>query len=639
MRRRRALSRRRVLALGIAVLTASACGEIRDPALEPSDEAAYDQPAPALRSEPRDRDRHVFWGDLHIHTAFSYDAFTLGVRALPDDAYVFAKGGTIQHAVGYPIRLSRPLDFAAVTDHAEYLGIARERSLASPETGPSLREVLETGSRWRITLNFLKVTLLQMRSSATREETFGGDTSGAASRAWQEIVSAARRHDQPGRFSAFIGYEWSSMPDEQNLHRNVIYRSDRVPEIPYSAVDSDDPRDLWKALEEQRRRGMEAIAIPHNANLSNGLMYDRVQFDGSPMTADYASTRMRNEPVSEILQVKGASETHPALSREDEFADFEIYDQMLDASGAPSEPGGSYARDAFKTGLELQVEAGLNPYRFGVIGSSDGHNASAPVEEDRYHGKLPLIDGTPGVRLGVTLVLPDSVNRGLQWSAMGLAAVWAEENTRASLFDAMRRKETYATSGPRITVRFFGGWDLEPDLVERPGWVARAYDAGVPMGGTLAGSGSTAPPRFALVALKDPAGANLDRIQIVKGWVDSSGRAREKVFDVAASDERVPDPQSHRVGPVGNTVDVASASYTNTIGAAQLRAVWADPEHGPEDEAFYYARVIEIPTPRWSTYDARALGVEAPEPAWIQERAVTSPIWVTPRARRSEPAR
>jgi hypothetical protein len=410
------------------------------------------------------------------------------------------------------------------------------------------------------------------------------------------------------------------MPDENNLHRNVVYRSSRAPEYPYSSLDSDDPEDLWRALEQQRSEGMEAIAIPHNGNVSNGLMYDRVAFDGSPL---------RNEPISEILQVKGSSETHPILSSEDEFAGFELFDQLLSASGELSEPRGSYARYALRTGLELSAERGFNPYRFGVIGSSDSHNASSSVEEANYHGKLPLIDGTIGLRLGKSLWLPAEQQRGLRWSAQGLAGVWAEENTRAALFDAMRRKETYATSGPRIQVRFFAGWSFEPDLVSAPDFVTRAYAQGVPMGGALAGVEDAGAPRFAVVALKDPLGANLDRIQLVKGWVDADGASHERVYDVVASDGRMPDA-SHRVEPVGSTVDVAGARYENSIGAVQLASVWRDPDFEPTQEAFYYARVLEIPTPRWSSYDARTMGVPAPEPATLQERAITSAIWYRP---------
>ena len=609
-----------------------ACDRVDDPALRERFDPAKAPPPPELIATPYRSERNVLWGDLHIHTSYSYDAYTLGVRALPDDAYTYAKGGTIAHGVGYPIRASRALDFAAVTDHAEYLGVPRSLGEAAP-VDPTLREVLETGSPFAITRNFLATTLLKMGSLETRDEVFGGGDPEISRSAWREIVAAAERHNEPGRFTAFVGYEWSSMPEQENLHRNVIYRSSRVPDFPYSSLDSEDPEDLWRALGEERKQGMEMIAIPHNANVSNGRMYARLAFDGSPFDAAYAETRMWNEPISEILQVKGQSETHPMLSSEDEFADFELYDQSLSALGGQNVLRGSYARQALRDGLELSARSGFNPYRFGVIGSSDSHNASSSVEEDNYHGKLPLIDGTPGLRLGVTLLLPASQNRGLRWSAQGLAAVWAEENTRASIFDAMRRKETYATSGPRITLRFFGGWSYPASIIGRPDFAAQGYAGGVAMGGDLpareAAEAADA-PRFVIAALKDPIGANLDRVQVIKGWVDSKGESHERIYDVAASGGREPDPATYRVGPVGNTVDAERAAYRNSIGAPQLAALWWDPDFDPDQQAFYYARVLEIPTPRWSTFDAVAMGVTPPEPVALQERAISSPIWYRP---------
>ncbi|MCP4007258.1 MAG: DUF3604 domain-containing protein [bacterium] len=621
--------RRLILGLalfGFALLVADVCTRVDDPSLlgvNPSTDA-FEPPEPLPHSELR----NVFWGDLHIHSSYSYDAYTFGVRAMPDDAYRFAKGARIEHGAGYPVQLSQPLDFAAVTDHAVYLGVARQKGDRGDRP---LHEILATGQPWRITLNYLRIVLGRLASVEAREASFGGEPVGEVSlNAWQDIVTTAERHNEPGRFTTFIAYEWTSMPRAENLHRNVIYRSSAAPKFPFSSLDSEDPEDLWAALENQRRKGMETLSIPHNANVSNGRMYSRVRFDGSPMTAAYAETRMKNEPISEILQVKGQSEVHPLLASDDEFADFEIYDQILSAEGTFSQPRGSYSRDALKTGLELSALYAFNPYRFGVIGSSDSHNASSPVEEGRYHGKLPLQDGTAGLRLGQTLWLPDRQNRGARWSAMGLAAVWAEQNTRESLFDAMRRKETYAISGPRIVVRLFGGWQFEPALLRDPGFVAQGYARGVPMGGILPPRIGEAAPRFAVVALKDPTGANLDRIQIVKGWLDSDGTARERIFDIAASDGRLPDPKTRRVSPVGNTVKLEDATYSNEIGAAQLEAVWSDPDFDASAEAFYYVRVIEIPTPRWSTYDAVLLGIEPPEPATLQERAITSAIWYQP---------
>ena len=614
---------RRLVAIALSIL-AVACNK-QDPSLDPVQEARFDEPAPALNDAGRSPERHVFWGDLHIHTSYSFDAYTLGVRALPDDAYAFAKGETIQHALGYPIRASRPLDFAAVTDHAEFLGSARMQGADSGNTS-DLPAIMRDGNPLEITWNYIRTSMSQMRDGETRAAAFATDDDSAARNAWDDTVGAAERHNQPGRFTTFVAYEWTSMPDDENLHRNIVYRSTKVPDLPFSSLDSDNPEDLWRALDLQRRVGMEMISIPHNGNVSNGRMYDEVGFDGTKLDAAYAELRMRNEPISEVFQVKGSSETHPDLSPEDEFADFEIFDRLLSASTARSKPQGSHVRDALRRGLEMSAAHGFNPYRFGFIGSSDSHNASSSVEEDNYHGKLPMIDGTSGLRLGETLLLPKSQNRALRWGAAGLAGIWATENTRDALFEAMLRKETYASSGPRITVRFFASRDYPADLLENPDRIREAYAQGVPMGGAI-GPGTT-PPRFMVTALKDPDGANLDRIQIIKGWVDASGQSHEAIFDVAGSDGRIPDPTTHLLEPVGNTVDIEQASYSNTIGAPTLESFWVDPDYDPAQEAFYYARVIEIPTPRWSTYDAVAWGTPAPEPTSIQERAITSAVWV-----------
>ncbi len=616
--------RLRFATLLFATLALAACSPVEDPSLFPAFDPATAIPPPPKPPGGFSPQRNVYWGDLHIHTGYSTDAYTNGVRAMPDDAYRFAQGGEIEHAAGYGIRLERPLDFAAVTDHSEYLGVLRASDPDLPLKTRDLRErLLEDGRLLNTAL--LARTMLGF----DLDDVVAPDWQDISRSAWQEIIAAAERHNNPGRFSAFIGYEWSSMPEEKNLHRNVIYRDANVPELPYSSIDSEDPRDLWAALEKQREQGMQVFAIPHNGNVSDGRMYDALMFDGQPMDADYARTRMANEPLSEIFQVKGSSETHPLLSDEDSFAGFEIYDTQLAHSQAFSQPEGSYVRDALRSGLEMSHSEGFNPYRFGVIGSSDGHNASSPVEEDSYHGKLPILDGSAALRMGRATYWPtDKMPGGSRWSAAGLAAVWATENTRAALFDAMRRRETYATSGPRILVRFFGGWGYTQALLTAPDRVALAGASGVPMGGELAGRGDTA-PRFAVWALRDPAGANLDRIQIIKGWVDADGQSHEKVFDVAYSGTREPDAAGN-IPPVGNSVDAASATYDNSIGAVELSAVWTDPEFVPSQEAFYYARVIEIPTPRWTTYDAVRLGIAAPEPTSLQERAVTSSIWYRP---------
>jgi len=605
-------------------MVSTACSPVDDPSLFPKFNADTAVKPSAKEASQYNPQRNLYWGDLHIHTSFSTDAFTNGVRATPDDAYTFAKGGEIEHAAGYGLRISRPLDFAAVTDHSEYLGVVRATNPDLPLSRRGLRERLLNDGRLGLTVAFAQSML-----NFDLEDAIAPGWEDVSRATWQEVVASAERHNDPARFTAFIGYEWSSMPQDRNLHRNVIYRGTRVPELPFSSVDSDDPQDLWNALEQQRAQGMECFAIPHNSNLSDGVMYNKTVFDGTPMDAAYARQRLHNEPISEIFQVKGSSETHPLLSDEDEFAGFEIYDTMLSQSQESSDAKGSYARDALRLGLEMSHSEGFNPYRFGVIGSSDGHNATSPVEENNYHGKLPLLDGSAALRMRTATLLPRDMAGGPPWSAAGLAAVWAQENTRESLFDAMRRKETYATSGPRMAVRFFGGWNYPPDLLTRADWIARAEASGVPMGGDLPGRAGAA-PSFAVWAMRDTQSGNLDRIQIIKGWVDKTGKSHEKVFEVAWSGERNLDVSGH-LPAVGNTVDATTATYDNSIGAEQLAVVWSDPEFDPSLEAFYYARVIEIPTPRWTTFDAVKLGIPAPAPTSLQERAVTSAIWYSPR--------
>lgn len=600
-----------------------ACSRVDDPSLVPGYNASTASPVPAKDLTQCNARRNLYWGDLHIHTSYSTDAWTMGVRATPDDAYTFTRGGEIEHAGGYGIQLRRPLDFAAVTDHSEYLGLLRATRPSLPLSERSFKQRMHNDGRLRNTLAFLRTTL-----GFSLENVDSNGWQEIASDAWEQTIAAAERHNNPGRFTTFLAYEWSSMPGDNNLHRNVIYRGTAAPSIPYSSLSSEDPGDLWTELERQREQGMDNFAIPHNGNASNGLMYDAVVYDGSPMDAAYAARRMQNEPISEIYQVKGSSETHPQLSPEDGFAGFEIVDTRLSQDLDLSQPSGSYIRDALRTGIEMSHREGFNPYRFGVIGSSDGHNASSPVEEDNFHGKLPLLDGTAATRMRTNSYVPADIAGGRLWNAAGLAGVWAEENTREALFDAMRRKETYATSGPRIAVRFFGGWDYQSDLLARPDWIELAEATGVPMGGKLPPAAAGA-PAFAVWAIRDPTSGNLDRIQIVKGWVDAAGASREKVFDVVWSDARQLDGQG-QVPAVGNTVDVATATFANTIGAAQLSAVWYDPQFDAALEAFYYARVIEIPTPRWTTYDAKVLGIPAPAPTSLQERAVTSAIWYQP---------
>jgi hypothetical protein len=620
--------KRRIAPLLTAAALA-ACEPVPDPSLQPPFDAAR-AASPLLPPESMySETRNAFFGDLHIHTSLSTDAYVMGVRAMPEDAYRFARGGTIEHAAGYAIRLSRPLDFAAVTEHSEYLGQARQAELDLPTTRRTLRSLLLDGSRAEVTRAWFETMMFQ------RDGGFGFAANvvdeGVNRAAWQEVIDAAERHNVPGRFTTFIGYEWSADGGDisVHMHRNVIFASRNVPDVPFSSLHSNRPEDLWAFLARQNAIGNHALAISHNANLSDGGMYAASDSNGAPLTADYAAMRNRHEPLSEILQIKGSSATHPLLSPLDEFADFEIASVAeADAEQNIESLRGSYMRDALRTGIEHQAAQGFNPFRFGVIGASDSHNASSPVEEDRYHGKLPMLDGSAALRTDAATLLPAGITPATGWGSGGLAGVWAEENTRASLFAALTRKETFATSGPRITVRLFGGWDYHKEMLASDDLLARAYEQGVPMGGNLTGNRRSQAPTFLVTALKDPNGANLDRIQIIKGWTDAQGASHEQVFDVAWSDAR--QPIDGRLPAVGNTVDAAHATYTNDIGSAALNGYWKDEAFDPRQPAFYYARILEIPTPRWSTYDARVLGRAPSAPVAIQERAITSAIWYQP---------
>ena len=576
-------------------------------------------------------DNNLYFGDLHIHTAYSTDAYVMGVRTLPEHAYTYATGGVIEHGSGYEIQAARPLDFAAVTDHGEYLGMMRGSKPDLPLEKRGLKDILQNDNRLSISLAYLKTTL-HIARNYFEPDIIDQDLSNAA---WQDTIDMAERFYEPGKFTTFIAYEWSSQPGGSNLHRNVIYRGNReqVPDGPYSALNSEDPFDLLMELKRQDEGGYRVLAIPHNGNLSNGLMYGEKDFRGQAMDKALAGLRNRYEPLSEIFQVKGSSETHPILSALDEFADFEIFESNMTAFGEVAPPAGGYTRDALRTGMEMSHRRGFNPYEFGVIGASDSHNASSPVEENNFHGKLPMMDGAASLRMNEALLLPDGLNRAMQWGSGGLAGVWAPENTREAIFDAMQRKETFATSGPRIRVRFFAGWHFAGNLHKKRDAVSIAYRTGVAMGGKLLRPDGEhvgeLSPVFFVQAAKDPDGANLDRIQITKLWVDPHGESHEKIFNVAASDDR-DSVGGNKLPPVGNTVNVKQATYTNTIGASQLQTVWTDPEFDMKLQASYYARVLEIPTPRWSTYDAKTLDIEALDPASIQERAVTSAIWYRP---------
>jgi hypothetical protein len=592
-------------------------------------------PAPAASpSRPEPTARQALFGAVHVHTSYSFDAFTNGTVSRPEDAYKWARGEPIRgNKSGLLLQIRTPLDFYAVSDHAEMMGVFP--LMTDPNSPLSKHPMAE-----RVLSEDMNVAM-QAFAEILREFSAGNldpaFTDPEISRSvWKEIVETADAHYAPGRFTTFPAFEWTSNPDKRNLHRVVVFRdSAAVPELAYSALDSEHPEDLWRWMNVQREAGSTLLAIGHNANASDGLMFSLVDSDGNPLDAAYVEARRANEPLYEITQIKGTSETHPDLSPNDEFAGFELWDYTLSAdSERPTQRKGSYVRRALLDGLGLAREAKGNPFQFGFIGDTDTHNAAASNEEDNYTGKFAF-ETEPAHRLLGIEGQPEPLRQQVrEFSSGGLAGVWADENTRESIYDAMQRRETFGTSGPHIRVRFFGGWDFAAGDIESQDWAAAGYARGVPMGGELAAPPTGASPSVLLAATKDPKSGNLDRIQVVKGWVDASGAQHEAVYDVAWSDGRERDPATGVLPRVGDTVDPATATYSNSMGDTELHAVWSDPDFDPRSHAFYYLRVLEIPTPRWSTRDAVALGVEIPGglPVSIQERAWSSPIWFTPGA-------
>ena len=585
-----------------------------------------------------------FFGDTHLHTSFSFDAGAFGARLVPRDAYRFAKGEEINSSSGQRVRLSRPLDFLVVADHSDNMGffpqlLAGDAKILADPQGRKWYDMIEAGKGADAAIAMIIAfsqgsfpkALLSLPGTTTYQT------------AWQETIKAADEANDPGRFTAFIGYEWTSNTGGNNLHRNVIFRDNGAkagqmePFITMKPLGSDNPRDLWKWMTAyEQKTGGKLLAIAHNGNLSNGRMFPIVEsFTGKPIDRAYAQERARWERLYEATQMKGDGETHPFLSRNDEFASFERWDKgNLDLSEVkkPEMLEFEYARPALKNGLKLERQLGVNPYKFGMIGSTDSHTGLAAVEEENFFGKTTPSEPNPGRASHPFIKTPKGVIMGWEQTASGYAAVWARENTREAIFDAMQRRETYATTGPRMVVRFFGGFDFVPgDAANRmPAQIG--YTKGVPMGGDLAGAPAGKAPTFLVAALKDPIGANLDRYQIVKGWLDAKGAVHEKIYDVAWSGDRKPGADG-KLPAVGSTVDIPNATWTNTIGAPELIAVWKDPDFDPAQSAFYYGRVIEIPTPRWTAYDAKRFGVKMAKDVQMTttERAYTSPIWYTPR--------
>ena len=580
----------------------------------------------------------VFWGDTHLHTALSVDSTVFGATVGVEEAYRFARGEEVKASSGQRIRLSRPLDFLVVADHAEGLGTIVELFKGNPTLmkDPTLKrwyELFNSGPEGG------QEAYTEMNAASAQGNLPAGMADpGLARTIWDRYTKAADELNEPGRFTAFIGYEFTSNYKTNNLHRNVIFRDDstRVRQImPFSASDSENPEDLWKSLQAyESKTGGQVLAIPHNGNLSDGMMFALNTFAGKPLTKAWADERARWEPLYEITQIKGDSETHSMLSPNDEFANYETWDKAS-LGGTPNSPKNypfEYARSALKNGLALEAKLGTNPFKYGFIGSTDSHTGLTAVEEDNFFGKHTGKEPSAHRMSNPIAKVGDIAILGWEMAASGYAGVWATENTREALWDAMKRKEVYGTTGPRMLVRFFGGWDFtEQDTVtRRPAEVG--YAKGVPMGGDLTRAPAGKAPTFLVAALKDPIGGNLDRYQIVKGWVDRKGQTQEKVYDVAWSDDRQPGKDG-KLPPVGNTVNVKDATWTNTIGATELIAVWKDPDFDPELRAFYYGRVIEIPTPRWTAYDVKFYQLKDLDPAIpmiTQERAYTSPIWYTP---------
>lgn len=598
-----------------------------------------------------EEDKLLLWGDTHLHTYYSFDAYLNGNQSVgPDEAYRYAKGQPVIHAYNRTrVQIQTPLDFLVVSDHAEFLGGIRDiynDGIQDP-SAPfwmkplywyrewEIRDAIDSGTGGSFFSNLLPLSQNVREAAKNWTVSVGSAIPGAnisQRNAWKSIVETADAHNEPGKFTALIGWEWSSIPGGGNLHRIVITDTNArqaIKFLPFASTDSPYPEDLWEWLEKTSAQvGARFIAIPHNSNISKGQMFADHTLRGKAIDAAYAANRIRWEPVTEITQIKGDSETHPSLSPDDEFADFETYPFYIQRNPEPYDPqSGDYIRAALKTGLLLESQTGVNPYQFGFIGSTDSHTGLSSAEEPNFWGKMAR-DSIPENKVSSIIA---GGSTGWSMSASGLAAVWAVENTRSALLDAFKRKEVYATSGPRIRVRVFGGWDFIPEDLAGDRFTQTGYTDGVPMGGELVASESAAAPTFMVAALKDPLSGNLDRLQMVKGWLAENGITWEHVYNIAWSGERQLDSEG-RLEPVGDSVDRKTGRYSNDIGTDQLQTVWTDPDFDPSAPAFYYVRVLQIPTPRHALLDAISLGLEEPSegPSVIQERAYTSPIWYKP---------
>jgi len=594
-----------------------------------------EQPAAAVTLT--DYPEQVYWGDLHLHTLYSFDSYNFGNKTLgPDDAYRFAKGEEVDAHGGRKAKLEQSLDFLMVSDHAEYTGVFLGMEKGNPD-------IVDTplGKAWAA-MNKAGDTVGPMNEvveSITYGRGEGQPPKAFRKTVWSELVEAAERHNQPGKFTTFAGYEWTSMPGGGNQHRVVVFKDDKdktLQTMPFSAADSNNPLDLWRYLAAyEKQTGGEVMAIAHNGNISNGNMFGDTQIDGKPFDQQYVDLRARWEPLYETTQVKGDGEAHPLLSPDDEFADFESWDENnISMEPKPADPGklrkwlaGEYAREGLKQGLDLQARFGVNPYQYGLIGSTDTHTGLSTADDNNFWGKF--VESEPG-KERLNSKMAGRLWENWRLTSSGYIGAWARANTRAELFAAFKRKEVYATTGPRMAVRFFGGWDYRESDMKKSDYARIGYATGVPMGGVLTGGGDA--PHFMITALKDPNGANLDRVQLIKGWRSSDGKLHEKIHEVAFSGDRQVDPATGKIAAVGNTVNFKDATYTNDIGEPYFATMWVDPDFDPKVSAFYYLRVLEIPTPRWTLYDAVRFNVKPPKdaPLITQERAYSSPIWYHP---------
>jgi len=583
----------------------------------------------------------VYFGDTHLHTRLSMDAGTFGNRLGLEDAYRFTRGEEVTASKGFKAKLGRPLDFVVIADHSDGMGFfdmfaSGDPMMMEKEEGRRWNKAINEGGQASVDAALEIITMFSQGNMPWKT-----NDPDLMKPIWHQTIEAAEKFNEPGKFTAFIGYEWTSLLKGNNLHRVVIYKdggSEARQTLPFTLEDSADPERLWDAMQAyEEKTGGDLLAIPHNGNLANGIMFDVETLSGKPIDKDYASRRQQWEPLYESTQIKGDGEAHPFLSPDDEFADYETWDLgNLDMSAEKTDDmlAGEYARSGLKRGLEFEQKLGVNPYKFGQIGSTDSHTSLPAVEENNFFGKHSGVEPSPERASHVVIGGANGKIMGHQMASSGYAAVWAKENTRAAIFDAMARKETYATTGSRMAVRFFGGWDFTDTDANSRQPAEAGYSRGVPMGGNLSQAPNGKSPTFLVAAMKDAMSGNLDRIQIIKGWVGKDGKAQERVYDVAVSDDRKIDKDGRCKTAVGNTVDVANATWTNTIGDPELIAAWTDPDFDAKQRAFYYVRVLEIPTPRWTAYEAKRFNVKMPKDAKMvtQERAYTSPIWYTPKS-------